>query len=130
MITTGVVSTLSELTTHFPISLTARMMAYTNSKTATATTTNAACISTVTAALTTTTSVVPATICANENFTDVTTIEAWIAPVWYNDYTYFEQQTGMTAAERTAFYNPTIKDSFGELLNAALSTLYTKYECH
>lgn len=70
-----------------------------------------------------------ATICMGENFTDVNTLQDWIEPIWYGNYTSFSKFVDLTPAQYMAFYDVSIKGSFGEALNTALSLLYTSYDC-
>jgi len=34
-------------------------------------------------------------ICMGQNFTNMTILQEWISPVWYQDYTAFKAKTGL-----------------------------------
>jgi hypothetical protein len=70
------------------------------------------------------------TICTNQNFTNVTSLQAWIAPVWYGDYTAIMAQTGLNQSQITTFYSITNNSaSFGAWLNDSLAYNYKEYDC-
>ncbi len=72
-----------------------------------------------------------ATICAQNNFQNVTQLMPFVAGMWYGgDYlTALQTSTGMTPAETAAFFDTLDPTSFGSALSAMCDALSTKYSC-